>query len=174
MKYVAYLFSILLNRLFIPYRLTNLEKKFRQLKNFFLKKNMAFVGKNANIRPYVKLSYLENISIGMNSSIGDKSSIVAADKVIIGNDVLMGPEVMIFTQNHDITNTNIKLIDGGTIKKSVLIEDNVWIGARTIILPGAHIKSGTVIAAGSVVPGKEFPCNVVIGGNPARVIKERR
>ncbi|MGM0113028.1 acyltransferase [Enterococcus sp. DIV0187] len=173
MKFIAYLFFNLLNRFFVPYRLASLEKKIRQFKNFFLKKNMGFVGKNANVRPYVKLSYLENISIGMNSSIGDRSWIIAADKVIIGNDVLMGPEVMIFTQNHEITNTNTKLINGGTIKKPVLIEDDCWIGARVIILPGAHIKSGTVIAAGSVVPGKEFPRNVVIGGNPAKVIKER-
>lgn len=172
MKYVYYLFYIVLNRIFIPYRLTKVEKKYRQLKNVILKKNMSFVGENANVRPFAKLSYLDNISLGNNSSIGDRSWIVAADKVTIGNDVLMGPEVMIFTQNHRI-NSDQKLIHSGVEKKSVCIEDNVWIGARSIILPGAHIRNGTVVAAGSIVPGKEFPANVVIGGNPAKIIKER-
>ncbi|MGH2217738.1 acyltransferase, partial [Enterococcus faecalis] len=81
--------------------------------------------------------------------------------------------VMIYSQNHEVTKRGTRLIDGKIIQKEVLIKDDVWIGARTIILPGAIISEGTVIAAGTVVPGKKFPPNVVLGGNPARVIKNR-
>ncbi|WP_445449087.1 acyltransferase [Enterococcus lactis] len=173
MKYVYIFFFVVLNKIFIPYRLKRCESFFRIIKNSIAKKLFANIGKNAVIRPNVKLSYLNHISLGNNSSIGDRSLIVAAEKVNIGNDVLMGPEIMIFTQNHEIPPLGIKLIDGGIVKKKVCIEDNVWIGARTIILPGAIIQQGTVIAAGSVVPGKTYPPNVVLGGNPAKIIRKR-
>jgi maltose O-acetyltransferase len=53
----------------------------------------------------------------------------------------------------------------------VVIEDNVWIGDRVTILKGSKIGKNSVVAAGAVVAG-EFPANVVIGGVPARVIRE--
>ncbi|MBF8807224.1 MAG: acyltransferase [Enterococcus lacertideformus] len=99
--------------------------------------------------------------------------IVASGGLVIGNDVMMGPEVMIFTQNHEIPPVDKKIIEGEIITKKVVINDDVWIGARVIILPGAVIGKGTVIAAGAVVPGKIYPDNVILGGNPARVIKYR-
>lgn len=80
---------------------------------------------------------------------------------------------MIFTQNHEITPIEEKLIEGKIQTKKVTIGDDVWIGARVILLPGAKIGRGTVIAAGTVVPGKEYPENVVLGGNPAKIIKQR-
>lgn len=57
-------------------------------------------------------------------------------------------------------------------KKEVIIGNNVWIGSKVIILKGAKIGDNSIIAAGSVVLGKEYPSNVIIGGNPAKVIKE--
>jgi len=57
-------------------------------------------------------------------------------------------------------------------KKEVIIGNNVWIGSKVIILKGAKIGDNSIIAAGSVVLGKEYPSNVIIGGNPARIIKE--
>ncbi len=56
--------------------------------------------------------------------------------------------------------------------KQVIIGDNVWIGNKVIILKGAVVGDNSIIAAGSVVLGKEYPPNVIIGGNPAKVIKE--
>lgn len=164
---------ILINKVVIPYRFKRLEHLYRSGKNRIAKHLFEFVGKEAAIRPNTKLSYFENIHLGERSSIGDRSMVVAADKVFIGNDVMMGPEVMIFTQNHEITPPNIRLIEGDTKKKRVTIEDDVWIGARAIILPGATIRTGCIVAAGAVVTGKEYAPYSVIGGNPAKLIKHR-
>lgn len=162
-----------LNSLYIPYRFKYLEYLYRKIKEFSAKKLFDYIGQDVVIRPHTKLSYMDRISLGDRSSIGDKSTIVASGNVVIGKDVMMGPEVMIFSQNHEITDPGIKLISGKVLMKKVVIKDDVWIGARAIILPGAIINEGTVIAAGSVVPGKEFPPNVVLGGNPVKIIRYR-
>ena len=163
----------LTNQLFVPYRFKNIEPRYSKLREKIAKKLFNFVGEDVVIRPHVKISYMENLELGDRSSIGDRSVVVAAGGVMIGADVMMGPEVMIYSQNHEITPQNVKLIDGQAINKKVTIEEDVWIGARAIILPGAKIARGSVVAAGAVVPGKEFPPNAVIGGNPAKVIKFR-
>ena len=88
----------------------------------------------------------------------------------IGNDCLVGEEVAI----HDFEGNGTlpdKRLNIGT-KKEVVIGNNVWIGSKVIINKGARIGDNSVIAAGSVVLGKEYPPNVIIGGNPARMIKE--
>lgn len=172
-KILNLLLFYLTNELFIPYRFKNIEPRYSKLRENIAKKLFNFVGKDVVIRPHVKISYMENLELGNRSSIGDRSVVVAAGGVMIGEDVMMGPEVMIYSQNHEITPSKIKLIDGKVVNKKVIIEDDVWIGARAIILPGATISRGCVVAAGAVVPGKEFPPNSVIGGNPARVIKFR-
>ena len=86
----------------------------------------------------------------------------------------MGPDVYILTQNHNFENTE-QLIrkQGFRGIQPVEIGDNVWIGARVIILPGVHIGSGAVIGAGSIVT-KDIPQNVVVVGNPAKIIKVRK
>ncbi|WP_242384813.1 acyltransferase [Enterococcus faecalis] len=172
-RFIFFIIFYLTNHIYIPYRLKYLEYIYRKLRENIAKHLFSSVGKDVVIRPQVKLSYIDKISIGDRSSIGDKSTIVASGKVHIGKNVMMGPEVMIYSQNHEVTKRGTRLIDGKIIQKEVLIKDDVWIGARTIILPGAIISEGTVIAAGTVVPGKKFPPNVVLGGNPARVIKNR-
>lgn len=161
------------NYLCIPYRATLLDRIYRRMREEITRKIFAFVGNDVVIRPKLKISYLNKVSIGSRSSIGDRSMIVASGGLLIGDDVMMGPEVMIFTQNHEIPPLGKKIIDGEIVTKKVVIEDDVWIGARVIILPGAVIGKGTVIAAGTVVPGKVYPDNVVLGGNPAKIIKYR-
>jgi maltose O-acetyltransferase len=62
---------------------------------------------------------------------------------------------------------------GIDVERPIVIDDDVWIGARVIILPGVHIGTGAVIGAGAVVT-KDVPAYAVVGGNPARVIKMRK
>lgn len=163
----------LTNYIAIPYRWTWIDYFYRKLREFISRKLFLFVGKEVVIRPNLRVSYLSKISIGDYSSLGDRSLIVADGGISIGEDVMMGPEVMIYSKNHEITSPREKLINGNILFEKVTIEDDVWIGARAIILPGATISKGSVVAAGAVVPGKVFPQNAVIGGNPAKVIKYR-
>ena len=95
-------------------------------------------------------------------------------RVIIGNNVMMGPDVCIYVRNHAFDRTDIPMnMQGFAPEKPVVIEDDVWIGARVIILPGVHIGTGAVIGAGAVVT-KDVPDYAVVGGNPARILKMRK
>jgi maltose O-acetyltransferase len=111
------------------------------------------------------------MSIGDRSSIGIDSRINGM--VQIGCDVMMGPQVLIYTRNHCIDCTEVPMINQGVTEESpVVIEDDVWIGARVIILPGVRIGKGSIIAAGAVV-SKDVPPYSIVGGVPAKVIKYR-
>ncbi len=115
---------------------------------------------------------------GNEIEIGDYSSIGANcklhPKVKIGKYVMMGPEVYFVGNNHIITDTNIPMcFQGKTENMYTIVEDNCWIGARVMIMPGRRIGKGSVIAAGSIVTRDVEPYSIV-GGNPARLIKSRR
>lgn len=118
-----------------------------------------------------KAVFSKNISIGNRSGIGEKCEVLG--KCTIGDNVLMGPECVIYTRNHKFMDKNKLIISQGVSEElPVTIGNDVWIGRRVIILPGVNIGNGAVIAAGSVVT-KDVPSYTLVGGNPAKVIKER-
>ena len=111
------------------------------------------------------------ISIGSYSGLGVNCQLQG--EVEIGNYVMMGPDVMIWTRNHFINRLDVPMCQQGVGEvKKVIIENDVWIGARVIILPGVKIGTGSVVAAGSVVT-KDVPSYVIVAGNPAIIIKKR-
>lgn len=110
--------------------------------------------------------------------LGDRSGIgIDCDlkgPVTIGRDVMMGPECVIFTTDHVFADTSRPMIEQGMAEtKPVTIGDDVWIGQRALILPGVSIGNGAVVAAGAVVT-KDIEPYAVVGGNPAKVIRDRR
>ena len=124
------------------------------------------------IQPCVfNLYYPGTLIIGDNVGISG-SSLNATNKIIIGNNVLIGSGCIITdTDSHPISivdriNNNMNAVRSAP----VIIEDNVFIGARSIILKGVTIGNGAVIGAGSVV-SKDIPANTIYAGNPARLIK---
>ena len=114
---------------------------------------------------------LWNIYIGDNSGIGRNSYLSAEEKIEIGNNVMIGPQLIIYTANHE-TKRDCLMIQQPMIKKPVRIGNDVWIGARVIILPGVSIGDGAIIGAGAVVT-KDVTPYTVVGGVPARKIKDR-
>lgn len=111
------------------------------------------------------------IEIGDYSGIGKNCKV--PNNIYLGNYVMMGPNVTIYGANHNYENTEIPmLMQGVAVAKKTIIEDDVWIGGHTIILPGRTISKGTIIGAGSVVT-KDFPPYSIIGGNPAKLIRSR-
>lgn len=113
----------------------------------------------------------KNISIGSYSSIGQNCTVSHAK---IGDYVMMGPEVMFIVNNHEFARTDIPMEKQGFSGiKAITVEDDVWIGARAILLPGVKIGQGSIIATGAVVT-KDVPPYSIVGGNPARVIKKRK
>lgn len=141
-------------------------KLFKKLRYFFAKRIFNEIGKNVNIE--TGAIFNPNIKIGDNSSIGVRCELVG--NVEIGKNVMMGPEVIFYTQNHQFRDKNKTIMEQGYEKEEkIIVEDDVWIGRRVIILPGVTIKKGTVIGAGAIVT-KTFPEYSIIAGNPAKVI----
>ena len=105
------------------------------------------------------------MTIGKNVTINKGVTILSPGKVVIEDNVLIGPEVKIVTVNHDLQDRH-NLFYFGKVK----IKENAWICIGASICPGVTIGKNAVVAAGSVVT-KDVPDNVVVGGNPAKVIK---
>lgn len=112
------------------------------------------------------------LTIGEYSGIGDHAHIGCSGGVTIGRDVIAGPYVTFHSQEHISDNVFAPIRGQGTRESEIVIEDDVWIGARATFLAGAMVRRGSIVAAGSVVRG-EFPPYSVIGGVPAKVIKQR-
>lgn len=144
-------------------------KRFRR---FLCKNIFEYASKSCNIEKGVFFGNGQDISIGDNSGIGLHARIQGP--LSIGDNVMMGPDVIIYTKNHETKRIDIPMIEQGvTAPEKVVIGDDVWIGARVIILPGVTIGEGSVIGAGSVVTKDVEPYSVV-GGVPAKRIKSRK
>lgn len=112
-----------------------------------------------------------DLKIGENSGIGIRS--VIPPMVTIGDNVMMGPDCHIFTAFHEYSRTDIPMrCQRYSGRKPVIIGNDVWIGIRTIIMPGVRIGNGVIIGAGAVVT-KDVPDYAIVGGVPARVLRFR-
>ena len=130
-------------------------------------------GEGSALRPFSYLIGTQHIEIGERVVIRPHTMLMADDdaRIIIGNDVLIGAGVHVYVNNHRFDNRDIKIADQGYYpSEDVVVEDDVWIGANAILLPGVRVGHHSVIAAGSVVTKSVEPFSVY-GGVPARKIK---
>lgn len=104
------------------------------------------------------------IRIGDNTFINRRTELMCRERITIGQDCAISWDVT-------IVDSDYHQIKGVTNTKGIEIGDNVWIGCKSTILKGVTIGNGAVIAAGSVVT-KDVPSRTLVGGNPAKVIKE--
>lgn len=122
---------------------------------------------------YSRVEYRRNLKIGKNSGWNWGTWINAYGGVEIGSNVIMGPGCIIHSANHKFDRTDIPIRLRGYIKAQVRIEDDCWLGANVIVLPGVTIGKGSVIGAGSVVTESIPPYSVAVG-NPAKVVRSRK
>ena len=108
----------------------------------------------------------KHITIGKNVFINFDCTFLALGGITIEDDVLIGPKVSLITENHPLNPEERKGLTG----KPILIKKNAWIGANATILPGVTIGENAVVAAGAVV-SKDVPDNTIVGGIPAKFIK---
>lgn len=141
----------------------------RWLRNFFASKICKFVHptanieKNAHFNPMIKIDELSSIGVDCDLD----------GPVEIGKYVMMAPEVAIYSRNHKHDLLGVPMINQGCEDyKKVIIEDDVWIGRRVIILPGVKIAKGCILAAGAVVT-KDTVEYGIYGGVPAKLIGSR-
>lgn len=109
--------------------------------------------------------------LGAGSGFGDFCEFGCAGGVTIGRDVVGGSYVSFHAENHNFGESGEPIRHQGVSHRGIKVGDDVWIGAKVTFLDGATVGSHSVVAAGAVVAG-DFPEYSVIGGVPARVIRE--
>ena len=109
------------------------------------------------------------ITIGSRSRIGLGNTIIGPVK--IGNNVNLAQNIIISGLNHNYSDPDKTIISQGVNTSEVIIEDDVWIGANSVILAGITIGKHSVIGAGSVVIRDVPPYSIVVG-NPGKIIKQ--
>ncbi len=110
-----------------------------------------------------------DVLIGNHTRIGIHNTIIGP--VTIGNHVNLAQGITVTALNHNFIDTTLRIDEQGISTNPVVIGDDVWIGANAVILPGVTIGRHVVIAAGAVVT-KDVPDNCVVGGIPAKVLKD--
>lgn len=142
-----------------------------------LGKNSLSFGNNVGIGAYSRIvisTSLNNIGshikIGNNVGIGEFAYLGGGGGLEIGDDCIIGQYLSCHPENHNFENTDLLIRLQGVTRKGIVIGKNCWIGSKVTILDGVIIGDNCVIAAGSVIT-KSMPANSVIGGVPAKVLK---
>lgn len=134
-----------------------------------LQKMLGSVGKKVWIGKTFNCDNGKNIHIGDNFTGNFNLTILDIREVYIGDNVMIGPNTLITTVGHPMSPMGRRKHLG--IAKPVTIGNDVWIGGNVTILPGITIGNNVIVAAGAVVT-KDVPDNCVVGGVPARKIKD--
>lgn len=138
------------------------------------RRKLKNTGKHIRIHSRASIRNAQNIYMGNNVRITMDCCIWAEEnsKIFFGNDVLVGPGVKMFCGNHGSILNGIAMTYQDRKEADIIIGDDVWIGANSVIVSGVTISNGSIIAAGSVVT-KNVPSNAIVGGVPAKFIKYR-
>jgi len=128
------------------------------------------LGDNSAIEDFATINNgMGAVIIGNNTLIG--LSCVIIGPVTIGNHVIMAQNIVVSGLNHGYEDINVPIVNQKCSTKQITIEDECWIGANAVVTAGITIGKHAVVAAGSVVT-KDVPPYTVVGGNPAKIIKQ--
>jgi maltose O-acetyltransferase len=128
-------------------------------------------GQQVNVEHGAWFGSGRGIRLGDRSDIGMDALVIGP--LTIGKDVMMGPRCTLISSNHRVSSIDIPMNQQGFVAdRPIVIEDDVWIGAGSTVLPGVTIGQGSIVGAGSVVV-KDVPAHSVVAGNPARVVRRR-
>lgn len=124
---------------------------------------------NLYIEPPIYFDYGCNTTFGKNCYMNYGCTILDVNKVTIGDNALFGPNVGVYTATHPTIAKD--RISGAEYGLPIKIGHNCWLGANAVICPGVTIGDNVVVAAGAIVT-RDVPSNVIVSGNPARILKK--
>ncbi|HDL2061034.1 TPA: chorismate mutase [Enterococcus faecium] len=139
-----------------------------ELRSQLLKETFGRTGKKIYMGPVINFDYGYNIFVGENFYANFNCTFLDVSTIEIGDNCMFAPNVQLYTATHPLH--PVKRNSGLEYAKPIKIGNNVWLGGGVIVTPGVTLGDNVVVGAGSVVT-KSFPDNVVIAGNPARIIK---
>ncbi len=167
-----------MNKILFPigYIIALMGRGIKRLKMYALRPMFKKHGKNFVFDPNGLYSF-NNITVGNDVYLGVKPILMASkSEIIIGNKIMFGPEVVLVGGGHNTSVVGKYMYDVKEKRPEddlgVIIEDDVWIGARAMILRGVTVGRGSIIAANAVVT-KSVPPYSIVAGIPAKVIKKR-
>lgn len=140
---------------------------FNSIQIAVLKMFGARIGSGVVIKPHVNIKYPWNLKIGDHTWIGESVWIDNLAFVSIGDNVCLSQGSFLLTGNHDFTKVAFNLMTG-----EIVLEDGVWIGAKSIVCPGVNCYSHSVLAVDSVA-NKDLEAYKIYRGNPAIEVKDR-
>lgn len=146
---------------------------FSRINSFLWKVFLKKMGNKVEIRNRVKIMSPAKVEIGDNVVINSDSKIGGQLGIKIGNGVLIGYNVNLVSQNHEYRNPDVPIGKQGYYGGPIIIGDDVWLGANVVVLPNITIGKGAIVGANAVVTKNVNPYTVV-GGVPARLIKNRK
>lgn len=139
-----------------------------ELRSQLLKETFGRTGKKIYMEPVINFDYGYNIFVGENFYANFNCTFLDVSTIEIGDNCMFAPNVQLYMATHPLH--PVKRNSGLEYAKPIKIGNNVWLGGGVIVTPGVTLGDNVVVGAGSVVT-KSFPDNVVIAGNPARIIK---
>ncbi len=142
-----------------------------QLRRRVLSQLLPRAAELPQIEPPFYCDYGSNIEMGRDVYFNFNCVVLDVCRVTIGSRVLFGPAVQVYAATHPVEAE--ARATGLECGKPVTIGSDVWIGGGAILCPGVTIADRSVVAAGAVVP-RDVPADVVVGGNPARVLRALR
>ena len=128
------------------------------------------VGHGTRVQKGVYVGKGRDVTIGSNCQINEGARL---DNVAIGNNVMIARETVVLGLMHEVSDVSVPMVDQGNKEVAqTTIENDVWLGLRTTVMPGLTIAEGTILGAGSVLTKNTEPYGIY-GGVPARLIRTR-
>ena len=156
---------------YLPDSYGRFGKVYNFIRVYLCKKIFRKCGSIRTINRKVNFGSGFDVEIGNDSGIGANTTI--PHNTIIGNNCMISRNVFILNRNHSFSRVDIPINDQGfKPEKQTIIEDDCWIGMNSLLTPGRIIKKGSIIAMGSVLT-KDYPAYSIVGGNPAKLLKNR-
>ena len=138
----------------------------REIRDLLSQITGSTIDQSTTVFTPIYINYGKNTSIGKNVFINFDGIFLDLGGIVIEDNVLIAPKVSLVTEGHPIEPENRQSLTVAPIH----IKKNAWIGANATILPGVTVGENAIVAAGAVV-GKDVPDNTIVGGVPAKIIK---